>query len=62
MAIGLDTITKGDQVGVWPAGDTGVQEGDDCRQILYSLMSRVTPVVGEVRPANRSVKFLIRAK
>ena len=26
------------------------------------LMSRVTPVVGEVRPVNRSVRYLIRAK
>lgn len=47
----------------WPAGNAGVQEGDDYNQILYSFdVSRVTPVVGEVRPANRSVKFLIRAK
>lgn len=47
----------------WPAGNAGVQEGDDYNQIRYSFdVSRVTPVVGEVRPANRSVKFLIRAK
>ena len=47
----------------WPAGNAGVQEGDDYNQIRYSFdVSRVTPVVGEVRPVNRSVKYLIRAK
>ena len=38
----------------WPAGNAGVQEGDDYNQIRYSFdVSRVTPVVGEVRPVNR---------
>ena len=40
----------------WPAGNAGVQEGNDYNQIRYSFdVSRVTPVVGEVRPVNRSV-------
>ena len=35
----------------WPAGNAGVQEGDDYNQICYSFdVSRVTPVVGKVRP------------
>lgn len=47
----------------WPAGNAGVQEGDDYNQIRYSFdVSRVTPVVGEVRPVNRAVRYLIRAK
>ena len=47
----------------WPAGNAGVQEGNDYNQIRYSFdVSRVTPVVGEVRPVNRSVRYLIRAK
>ena len=34
----------------WPAGNAGVQEGDDYNQIRYSFdVSRVTPVVGEPR-------------
>ena len=46
----------------WPAGNAGVQEGDDYNQIRYSFdVSRVTPVVGEVRPVNRAVRYLIRA-
>ena len=47
----------------WPAGNAGVQEGDDYNQIRYSFdVSRVTPVVGEVRPVNRAVRYLIRAR
>ena len=47
----------------WPAGNAGVQEGDDYNQICYSFdVSRVTPVVGEVRPVNRAVRYLIRAR
>lgn len=47
----------------WPAGNAGVQEGDDYNQIHYSFdVSRVTPVVGEVRPVNRAVRYLIRAR
>ena len=35
----------------WPAGNAGVQEGDDYNQIRYSFdVSRVTPVVGGSPP------------
>ena len=48
---------------IWPAGNAGVQEGDDYNQIRHSFdVSRVTPVVGEVRPVNRAVRYLIRAR
>ena len=61
--IGLDTITKGDQVERFGLPNAGVQEGDDYNQIRYSFdVSRVTPVVGEVRPVNRAVRYLIRAR
>ena len=47
----------------WPSGNAGVQEGNRCDQIRYSFdVSRVTPVVGEVRPVNRAVRYLIRAR
>lgn len=47
----------------WPAGNAGVQEGDDYNQIRYSFdVSRVTPVVGEVRPVKRAIRYLIRAR
>ncbi len=54
------TFVGGDWSG---AGNAGVQEGDDYNQIRYSFdVSRVTPVVGEVRPVNRAVRYLIRAR
>ena len=47
----------------WPSGNAGVQEGNRYDQIRYSFdVSRVTPVVGEVRPVNRAVRYLIRAR
>ena len=56
--------TQGGSSGAfWPAGNAGVQEGDAYNQIRYSFdVSRVTPVVGEVRPVNRAVRYLIRAR
>ena len=47
----------------WPSGNAGVQEGNRYDQIRYSFdVSRVTPVVGEVRPVNRAVRYLIRSR
>lgn len=47
----------------WPIGSAGVQEGNRYDQILYSFdVARVTPVVGEIRPVNRAVRYLIRAR
>ena len=48
---------------LWPSGNAGVQEGNRYDQIRYSFdVSRVTPVVGEVRPVNRAVRYLIRSR
>ena len=47
----------------WPSGNAGVQEGNRYDQIRYSFdVSRVTPGVGEVRPVNRAVRYLIRSR
>jgi len=49
--------------GLEPLDEYIDKEGDDYNQIRYSFdVSRVTPVVGEVRPVNRAVRYLIRAR
>ena len=53
--------------GAFYGGSTTVDGADPSRHgpdywNIYFDASRVTPVADEIRPANRSVKFLIRAK
>lgn len=47
----------------WSDGGHATNKTDGWRKRSADFYaSRVTPVAGEIRPANRSVKFLIRAK
>ena len=60
--IGLDTIIREDRVEPFGLrGMQGYKKAIDTTRYSFDV-SRVTPVVGEVRPVNRAVRYLIRSR